>query len=453
MIKRINENFTFVGNIKMPGAIVHFSGRDMNYNSCEQISYGGNKDGKKIRFWGKDNSLPNYREQLVGENNIVGTLIQTKRDITVGQGLFAYTKDFVSDSGKVNIIEVPIPPAAKKFFDFIDIDDYLLAAAKELFLHANVFNEFIRSEDNSEIANLLVKDCKYVRLGEQDDKGNLTMAYISGAWATRKYAKNQPTEFDKTVIDLPLYNYNEDQKQKHFILPTGDNFLNDGYYNSPTWWASKGWIELANAIVLFHQANINNGYTIRFHVKVPRDYFKTHPANDTPEAQLKAVDDERNAQEAFVKDFNDLFSGPSNTGRALFTQYNLEQAVNGKWPGIEIEPINIDLKDKALLDLFEKSNTANISAQGIHPTLANIETQGRLSSGSEIRNAFIMYLAIKTPIPRRILLKAINLVKQINKWPEDVFFGFADTEITTLDQSPTGMKSDVAVVPDTAAAE
>lgn len=445
-----SESLALVTNFDLQTAVlVEFSSRDINCNAIEKISYkGSDHEGRPIRRWGSDNNLPFYREQVVSDNNIVPSLLQTKRDINYGTGLFAYKLEEVSDGGKINIKEVPMPPEAKEFFEQNDIEEYLLAAFKSLAFHANIFTEMIRETGSDKITHIGIKECKYVRLGEQNDQGVVDKAYISGNWATGAHTKDGVTESDRKVHLLPIYNKKEDEgQQKHFILHTGDTFLNDGYYNSPTWWSSRAWIELANAIPEFHQANIRNGYTIRFHIKVPKGYFYTAPTSDADDALKKAKEQAVTKKEGFMKMVNDVLAGAKNAGRALFTEFDLQQAVGSQYPGITIEPINVDIKDKALLELYDKSNTANISAQGIHPTLANIETQGRLSSGSEIRNAFIMYLAIKTPIPRMIVLKAINLVKKINKWPKDVFFGFGDTEITTLDESPTGMKEDAVVVP------
>ena len=345
-----------------------------------------------------------------------------------------------------------MPKAAQEFFDRVDIYEYLMEAAKNLFMHANIFTEFIRKNDGT-VDSIKVKDCKYVRLGEQNDQGRIEKAYISGAWAQMPYNKEGETPIDREITPVQLYIGREDVKQPKFILHTGDNFINDGYYNSPAWFGSMPWIELANAIPIYHQSNIKHGYTIRYHVKVPKGYFYTDPGTDAAEAITRAQSEEKNLRQEFMQQFNDLFAGKNNAGRALFTQFDINVAIGSTYPGITVEPINVDIKDEALLSLFEKSNTANISSQGIHPTLANIETQGRLSSGSEIRNALNMYLAIKTPTPRRILLKAINLVGKINGWDPEIHFGFSDTKITTLDDDPSGTTEDAAVAPTPAPAK
>ena len=448
--QRINEDLEMLTLEDGTTALISFSNvRDISQGCIEKISYkGSSRTGEAIRLWGRRNDLPQYREQVVGDNNIVGSLIQTKRDLLVGTGLYAYRMEFKSDGGKRNIVEVPIPEEAQKFFDLIDIDTYMMDAAKDLLYHANIFTEFVR-KNGGPIHSMKVVDCKYVRLGEQSDRGVVENAFISGAWATGDYQKDGITEFDKKVIRVPLYD--ADQQQGRFILHTGDRMINDGYYNSPAWFAGVNWIQVANNIPIFHQSNLMNGYTIRFHIQIPKNYFKSGPVqgyDPTTDNYKKANDEESRRKSEFMENMNSMLAGTMKAGRAIFTTFDINEAIGKEYPGIKIEAINVDIKDKALLELFEKSNTANISAQGIHPTLANVESQGKLSSGSEMRNAYNVYLAVKTPAPRRILLKALDLVKKINGWDPEIHFGFGDTELVTLDENPAGKEQKVPTVPD-----
>lgn len=140
-----------------------------------------------------------------------------------------------------------------------------------------------------------------------------------------------------------------------------------------------------------------------------------------------------------MDDINAFLAGENNAGRTIFTKKELDE-LSKTWKGIEILPLNFDLKDSALLELFDKSNTANFSAQGFHPTLANVETQGRLSSGTEMRNAFLMYVLTSTPQPRKLIFKNIELVKRVNGWQEDVFYGIRDFELAPLSESKSGVQ-------------
>lgn len=434
---------------KGEAALVTFSRYEDTTSKTEPISKSGTKGGFKIRFWGTKNNLPQFREQLVMRNNIVPALLKTKRDITFGTGLFAFKKKFKSDEGKPNIEEVETPDDVQTFFDDVSIDDYLLDALKNMFLHANVFTEVIMSTDGKKVARILCKDCKYVRLGEMDDDGKITKAYISGNWAGRNY-KSENTD---DITELPLIRIGVDEIDytnlpPHFIMMTGDNFFNDGYYNSPDWFSGRTWIEVSNAIPLFHQNNIANGYTFRFHIKIPKGYFSKRPIGEGIDAIKNAEKDEAAARDAFLKGVNDIFSGVEGAGRTVWSQYDVNAMIGAQYPDIKIEPITYDMKDKSLLELFEKSNSANVTGQGLFPVLAGIEIAGKLSSGSEIRNAFTLWLAIKTPVARRTVLKPINFIKKINGWDKSIHYAFGDTVITTLDDDPTGIKDRSAVMPD-----
>jgi hypothetical protein len=83
------------------------------------------------------------------------------------------------------------------------------------------------------------------------------------------------------------------------------------------------------------------------------------------------------------------------------------------------------------------------SANNIDPTLAGYDITGKLSSGSEKRNSYLIHIALKTPMPRKILLKWLYDVRDLNGWPPDMVFAFKDIEITTLDVNPTGTQNTV----------
>ena len=200
---------------------------------------------------------------------------------------------------------------------------------------------------------------------------------------------------------------------------------------------------MANFIAPFHKANLQNGYNIRWHCEIPADYFL-----DYEEYNLSATDEEKavvknKAQEAeqkFMDDVNQFLAGIAHAGRAVWTKYELDRALGKDYPGVKIKALDYDMKDESLLKLFEKSNTANISSQGIHPTLANIETQGKLSSGTEIRNAFLMWLIINTHRPRKMMLKPLELVKKVNGWPAEIHYAIRDYELTALSSNDAGMQ-------------
>ncbi len=396
----------------------------------------------EIRSWGQNNLLPQEREALVLDNNIVPELIATKRDITVGGGLMAYRERWV-DGARV-IEEVEPPAEATAFFDRLPdlnggqtIHEYLMKSARSLMFHANTFTEMIRETVGDKVATFRAIEARYMRPEKHDDFGRIRNWFWSGNW--KDFRK-------KEYLPIAIPNYDRARAQKKFIVHKMDDLLSDDYLGIPSWWGGRAWIEVANAIPIFHINNLRNGYTIRYHIEIPKDYFWDYTAPQQTEKQkTDAKEKETAAREAFLARMDSFLAGAEQAGRAMYSTYELNKAAGTAFPGIKITPVNVDLKDKALLELFERSNEANISGQGVHPTLAAIQTQGKLSSGSEIRNAFLMYVAIKTQVKRSILLDPINLVHRINGWDPTVKWGFRDIEITSLDENPAGAQ-EVAVM-------
>lgn len=396
-------------------------------------------DGKPayIWEWGEKNNLPTEREALIMQNNIVPTLLQTKRDITIGQGLYCYREEF-RDGKRVQIPQ-EIPSEAKTFFKKINLKRYLRTACKNLIVHANTFTEF-RKGLGGKIVGMEALESRHVRAGAQDDEGWIREYFWCGNW---RNPNSQSRAGQKFVVQrIPAFHPGRSERMPDkFLLHCCDDLLTDDYYAIPTWAGGSTWIEVANAIPVFHKANLKNGYLIRYHIEIPRDYFTDYQlsaaaTNDVLKQKVKDAEEAKKAE--FTKKVNELLAGEQNAGRALFSFYEINRQLGKDFPGIKITPIQVDLKDEALLKLFERSNDANISAQGVHPTLAAIQTQGKLASGSEIRNAFLMYVATKTPVPRDILLEPIELVHEVNGWGEGLKWGFLDIEITKLDENPAG---------------
>lgn len=447
-IQRLGPNTYYLARGQ---AVVSFTGQlaeDFDKGKVASVQAPDGSGAVEIATWGKDNDLPQQRETLVSDNNIVPGLIETKRNIICGAGWYAYKKRYErgADGKQQTIIEeVEVPTEAAVFFDAeeggVDLDAHLAAAAGELMKHQLLVTEFVRDRAGR-IKSFMAHESKYLRSARKNADGKVPHWYWSGYWGKQRGTDLVKPE-DRKVVKLPIYG-GEGSRQDKFITVCGDWLYNDGYYPIPSWWGGWEWIELANCIPQFHKANLQNGYNIRWHIEMPADYFLDYQAwrqaegDSAAEAAVLKTTQER--EQAFMNDVNKFLATVQNAGRALFTKYELDKTLGKEYPGIKIKALDYDMKDKALLELFDKSNTASTSAQRIHPTLANIETQGKLSSGTEIRNAYLMWLIINTFQPRRKMLKAVELVKKINEWPADVYFGIRDFELTALSEDKSGMQ-------------
>lgn len=393
-----------------------------------------------VMAWGAKNDLPQYREEMIVGNNIVPALIERKKSIITGQGWFAYKvryEDTPDGPMKRIMDEVPMPDEAKDFFKKWPKTARKIVA--ELLKHSLAMPEFIRSRDNK-VFEVRCLETKHMRAAKKQGKGEIKTWYWSNAWT--KSQQNIVSPSERVIEAVPVYD--EAQKQPKFVLPLLEDTFNDGYYPIPAYWGGRYWIELSNIIPLFHRANLRHGQLPRWNIIIPHDYFFDYEKMNqaiTEEERARLVKEFQAKEQAFVDDLNQVLTGLENTGRTIVTKSELIEAIGGRYEKrIQIEPLDGKLNDQALLPLYEASNVANISAQAIHPSLANIETQGKLSSGTEIRNAYLLYLIIAAPTYRDMLQEVIEVVKFENGWPEDVHYAIRDAELTTLAENPAGVR-------------
>lgn len=395
-----------------------------------------------VAFWGKQNDLPFYREELIAGNNIVPALIERKRNILLGQGWYAYKERFEDDGeGMMKRImdEVPMPPNVEAFFKKFKREAARLVG--EWLKHSMCMPEFVRGL-GGQIVSVKSLEIKYCRAAKKNMAGEIPAWYWSNYWQRKNSIKQE----DRVLQTLSIYDPNGKKKQPKFVLPLMDDLFNDCYYPIPAYWGGRHWITLSNIIPLFHEANLKHGSAPRFHIVLPHDYFWDYAAmNATVEGSddyQKVLKSAEEKEKQFVKDFNDVLVGVGNTGRPLVSKSELIEAMGGKYDRrIQIEKIGYDMNDDKLLALYAASNVANVSAQALHPTLASIETAGKgIGSGTEIRNAFLLYLIIAAPVVRDMLMEVVEVVKTENEWPSDVKYAIRDAEMTTLAENPTGMQ-------------
>jgi len=416
-----------------------------------KISFGENRESVEIWSWGWNNLLPQEREQLLMENNIVPELVATKMAITLGTERIFYVKKFVD--GEQVIEEVETPQWWKDLEDRtkaatrMDFDDVFDIGMKNLFLHANAPVEFVRNIEGK-IGSIEAWDCVNARPAVPNDRGYIDEWLWCGNWKERQSRRK-----DYPVMQSPGYNFSDyfmpapgramPRTQSKFVLHIMDNLLHDGVLGIPGWWGGRKWISTSNKIPNFHESNIDNGYFLKLHVEMPKDYFNNATAwqNAKTETEFADLDNkEAAARAAFMRKVNDLFTG-ADGNKVIFTEYEINKQIQKDFPGIKIHVLETNKLDESMLKLFNASNEAVISGQGLHPSLAGIQTQGKLSSGSELRNSLNIYTAIKAPRYRRMICKIYETARKINAPESDVMMGFRDIEVTNLDEQPMGLQA------------
>ena len=405
----------------------------------------------QVMNWGKGNDLPAQRESLIIDNAIIPSLMRTARNALVGEGLLAYEEIF--EGGKRRIEEVQMDSQVADFLEMIDEESYLDAAAAEITKHSSIPVEFKRTVNRKAIASIKVLENKFCRKAKRENgisPGTVVHDWNSGL------AEN--TRIDQAKY-RPTFNWRDEGLIKHRdqVAWYEDWMFNDGYYATPSWWGDWEWIDLANRIPRFHKAGLDNGWNIRYHVQVPKNYFDgSGTAMSQSRAQIrsakadgesatsKAETERKDNKAKFLAKLDECFKGVTNNGRILMTTYEINVAVGKEFPGVKIEVIDNKLQGDAMQKLYDSSNQANISAMGVPAGLAAIQTAGKMSAGAEMRNSFIMYMALQTRRPRAKMIKPIYDAMRRSgvKMPHKL--GFRDLDITKLDESKSATKDVVA---------
>ena len=418
---------------------VAFSKNDIQ-DDCGKVTtvtLPGQTVAQEIMFWGQQNTLPQEREDLVRNNGVLGELIKTKRDFIIGGGLVAYRTQWVDGKEVKECVEIPKEIAA--FFKKIKLRRYFRKACKNILIHGNVFTEYVRlkrfEDGKMKIASMKAMESRHLRAQRQNSEGEVPGYWWCGDWTRKK---------KRDLKELPAFYipaHDAEKTQPKFMLHTGDDLIYDDYYYAPTWWGQQvvKMIQVANTIPAFHLANINNGYSIRFWIEVPKDYFADSTSRaQTPEGMKEAKARETEAKKEFKNKMNEFLAGAENAGRAVFSEYEVNRQIGKEFPGVKIHTLDYDLKGDEMLKLYAAALQTLTASQGIHSTLANVDTAGKLSSGSEMRNAHMVYLKTKTPETRAILLEAIELLHDEMGWDETIRWEFKDVEITKLDDDKAG---------------
>jgi hypothetical protein len=370
--------------------------------------------GYEVIRWGRNNLLPNQYRQILLDNDIKQSIIETAVDLAAGQGFFLYREQI--NGNKLD--KIPVKDAQlEDWIESWSLHDFFVETIQDVKEVANSFAEFVMTRDRTQVASVMSIDALDCRL----EKGLKNV--LIADWKEQRKQSSVPVE---AVPRIDNKNPNL-LAHKKGILHIQKYVSGMPFYSYPEWHGTVEWTEIANIIPKFHKQGLKNGYMLRYHVKIPLSYFKGKTDKEI-EVMKKEV----------TTRLDQVLSGAENAHKAFisFVQDNLGASNVSEW---KIEKIETDLKDSSYLDLHRRASEVHSQGHGLDPALSGIHTAGRLSSGSEIRNLLNYHIAYKTPRVRRMAMQPINLIKAINfPGKRDIKIGVIDTEFTTTDSQPSG---------------
>jgi hypothetical protein len=403
---------------------------------------------KNIKYipWGDDNLYPQNTVDTTEKSPVAMMLIDFKTDLSFGSGvklghyvdgeLKEYTQEEILASDELKAVQ-----------DWIN-DNNLNSEFAEICMdevwwdQADV--ELILSGDRKTIAQVNSKDKVFSRWSEMNGDGKIEWHLYSSKWAETVDASNtvftKCLDFKKPGHDLKVKmglrpNENGEFKpdsEARYIYPIRHASPGRKYYPFASWHSiiKSGWMDFANAIPVFKKALMTNSLTVKYHIEISMDYFP-RIFNELGLSKIEEREARRNLEYQQIQDF---LTGAENTGKPWISYYKVTP--DGK---VEIHDIKITKIDNKIggeyLEDSQEASAMTYNAFGVHPNLTGVIPSKNSSnlSGSDKRELLRIAQTLQVR-KRQKKLELLNLIREVNGWPDYLILYISDIILTTLDQ-------------------
>ena len=403
----------------------------------EPNATGNETIGTPYALWGENNDYPSKICDIVDEESNTSAALNFKIKAHYGKGLFAYKKPVIKGKEHIEPVDLTLPQYAE-IFDFLEASDYenyfegIITDFEYLF---NSFTTLVRAKSQKKIARIQrsmaieTRAQKRKKLGL--NRGQVLNYYLHEDW------KRGVRE--KDITKVPAFNPEDPLANPISILQHHQPSANRIYYSKAAWHSGYRWIDLAIEISTWILSNIKNSVNIKFMVVIMQEYFELvcpRHLYDSDEEMYAAWDSE---EARILEDIDTFTKGSKNVGKFFHQRGKLGEKGVEKY--ILVEEIKTGTNHEAYLPAYDAVTAAISTSQNVPPSISGIVMSSKMGSGSDFREQFNHYLQLHTVIPRQTTLEAIHKVKRINQWPRDIFFGYKDVILQTLDKSKAGSET------------
>ena len=303
-----------------------------------------------VRF-GQDNLYPQYLNEVYYMSPLHGAIVDFKTNATIGGG---YTFD---ESKLTDMEKVLLYAFGKK----VGMKATIKAVTKDIIMHDRTY--FLIEMKNGKSHSVKRVSPEKVRLSV--DKCT--------------YAVNEDWRFG---LQINTYKpYHPECKDGHFILAYEGQCIGQDYYPLPQYSSALNFAYLSGELSYLHKANIQNSIFPSFAMMFP----KKPQGNE--EMQL-------------IKDTVNKLKGAENAGKAVAFFANSKDQL----PELVNVPTNSN--DELFKSTSELVTEQLCFAHTIDPILLGVRTSGALGSGSDIKQAYVIFEK-NTIIPLRETVKDV----------------------------------------------
>lgn len=406
----------------------------------KQTVESGNKE-IDFFFWGESNDTPQLLIENAFKNTVVASNLDFNGRMIYGSGVVPVRKEY-DEKGEEKFIPIK-KSEAPQIFEFLEDNNVALQMQElshDIALLNNGFVKLIMNKTKTKILQMRYNEAAYSRLSVMNDKGAIEYHGYCADW--KDTANNKVIATKLLDYDNPLYDLKQKMKEKgkepsyvlHIAPPSPGKF----YYQKAYWWSifESHWYDFACAIPEFKMNLMKNQMVLKYHVQIRKGLFE-----DMYKAEGITDDAKKTARKKqFFQDMEDFLAGKENAGKNMVSEVDYNIVKGLEIQDIKITPIESFIKGGEYIEDSEEASNAICYAMGVHPSLQGASPgKNKTISGTEARELFIMKQSMTKPL-RDILLQPLNIVKAINKWPEEIEFIIPNIMLTTLDKNTGAQK-------------
>jgi hypothetical protein len=291
--------------------------------------------GKGYVYFGNDNLYPQLLNQIYYMSPLHGAIVDFKTNSAIGGG-YTFDETKLSAKDKVDLYS---------FAKTISIDRTLEALTKELVLHGRVYFSIKVKNGKKRVERISPE-----KVRTNKDK---SCYWVNDDWAYQQSVKT-------------LTPYRKDCGDGEYIFVYEDYSVGQDVYPIPQYTSALNFAFLSGELSYMQKANIQNSIFPSFAMMFPK----------RPQSKEEIQE---------IKDTVYKLKGAENAGKAVaFFANNKEQL-----PELVNLPVNDNDK---LFSTTSELNTEQICfAHTIDPILLGVRTTGSLGSGSDIKQAYIIF--------------------------------------------------------------
>jgi hypothetical protein len=293
--------------------------------------------GNYVRF-GNDNLYPQLLNQMYYTSPLHGAIVDFKTNATVGGGYELQYSATASPMEKVDIYA---------FEKRMNLKKILPAVTKEKIIHGRVYFHLRFNQTGTLIF------CKHIAADKVRKNATNDLYYICDDWSTQI-----------NIQTIKPYKFNT--KDLEFLYCYEDYSVGQDVYTLPQYSSCMNWAFLDGEMSYLQKSNIQNSIFPSFAMMFPKK-----PQNE----------EEKNS----IKTTIDRAKGATNAGKAIAFFANNKESL----PTIEAIPTNSN--DNLFQVTTESIDSKICQAHIIDPILMGIRVSGKLGSGSDIKQSYVIF--------------------------------------------------------------